>query len=218
MNIRIFLFSDNDTLNTILNEQFELLPSYMLIAFDKFSELRKISEFNRNDIVLFHSNNKFEIKKVKNLLSDKVYFFPAIVFGSSEEIVRVNKDGLIFLKTPFSFLELLKNIEKTILQRDIIEYSNLKHKKINLDMAGKYLKNNNQNIKLTDKESKIIWHLIKAKGNPIGQEFLLNKVWGYNKDIETKTLTTHIYTLRKKIISLNNILSIENSEEGYFIK
>ena len=218
MNIRIFLFSDNDTLNTVLNEQFEILPSYTLIAFDKFSELRKISEFNRNDIVLFHSNNKFEIKKVKNLLSDKVYFFPAIVFGSSEEILRANKDGLIFLKTPFSFLELLKNIEKTILQRDIIEYSNLKHKKINLDMAGKYLKNNNLNIKLTDKESKIIWHLIKAKGNPIGQEFLLNKVWGYNKDIETKTLTTHIYTLRKKIISLNNILSIENSEEGYFIK
>ena len=218
MNIRIFLFSDNDTLNTVLNEQFEILPSYTLIAFDKFSELRKISEFNRNDIVLFHSNNKFEIKKVKNLLSEKVYFFPAIVFGSSEEILRANKDGLIFLKTPFSFLELLKNIEKTILQRDIIEYSNLKHKKINLDMAGKYLKNNNLNIKLTDKESKIIWHLIKAKGNPIGQEFLLNKVWGYNKDIETKTLTTHIYTLRKKIISLNNILSIENSEEGYFIK
>ena len=218
MNIRIFLFSDNDTLNTVLNEQFETLPSYTLIAFDKFSELRKISEFNRNDIVLFYSNNKFEIKKVKNLLSDKVYFFPAIVFRSSEEILRANKDGLIFLKTPFSFLELLKNIEKTILQRDIIEYSNLKHKKINLDMAGKYLKNNNLNIKLTDKESKIIWHLIKAKGNPIGQEFLLNKVWGYNKDIETKTLTTHIYTLRKKIISLNNILSIENSEEGYFIK
>lgn len=218
MKIRIYLFSDNNTLNTILNEQFDILPSYKLIVFEKFIEMTKINEFDRNDIVLFFSHKEFDIKKVKNFLSDKVYFFPAIVFGLSEDIVGIDKGGLIFLKTPFSFFELLKIIETTILQRDVIEYSNLRHKKINLDMIGKYLKNNNLKIKLTDKEAKIIWHLIKAKGNPIGQDFLLNKVWGYNKDIETKTLTTHIYTLRKKIINLKNILTIESSEEGYFIK
>mgnify|MGYP001168358694 FL=1 len=52
----------------------------------------------------------------------------------------------------------------------------------------------------------------------MSQKFLLNKVWGYRDDIETKTLTTHIYTIRKKLNIFENIFSIENSEDGYFIK
>ena len=111
----------------------------------------------------------------------------------------------------------MKIIENFILQRDIIDYTNLKFGKIILDMTGKVIKGLNNSVKLTDKEARIMWHLIEAKGDSISQDYLLNKVWGYNKDIETKTLTTHIYTIRKKIIPFKNVLSIESSENGYYI-
>jgi two-component system phosphate regulon response regulator PhoB len=146
------------------------------------------------------------------------YFFPAITIGLSEDILTVEKNSFIFIKTPFYFNELLKIIENIIIQRDIIDYSNLKFKKIILDMTGKTINGLNKSVKLTDKEARIVWHLIDAKGDTINQDYLLNKVWGYNKDIETKTLTTHIYTIRKKIVPFKNILSIESSENGYYIK
>ena len=85
-------------------------------------------------------------------------------------------------------------------------------------MTGKTINGLNKSVKLTDKEARIVWHLIDAKGDTINQDYLLNKIWGYNKDIETKTLTTHIYTIRKKIVPFKNILSIESSENGYYIK
>ena len=85
-------------------------------------------------------------------------------------------------------------------------------------MTVKTIVDSKANTKLTDKESKILWHLVKEKGLSVSQSFLLNKVWGYKDDIETKTLTTHIYTIRKKLNNFNDTFSIENSEDGYCVK
>ena len=76
-------------------------------------------------------------------------------------------------------------------------------------MTSKSIGNSKVSIKLTDKEVKILWHLVKEKNSIVNQNFLLNKVWGYKDDIETKTLTTHIYTMRKKLDYFNGIFTIE---------
>ena len=85
-------------------------------------------------------------------------------------------------------------------------------------MTAKSFSDSKVTIKLTDKEMKILWHLIKEKNSIISQGFLLNKVWGYREGIETKTLTTHIYTIRKKLNSFDDMFLIENSKDGYCIK
>ena len=85
-------------------------------------------------------------------------------------------------------------------------------------MAGRHIKDSLVSVKLTDKEAKILWHLVKEKGSTVSQNFLLKKVWGYKDNIETKTLTTHIYTIRKKVNKFSNIFSIENSDEGYCVR
>ena len=217
MKSKVFLFSEDTFFNSVFEEQFSSLSDCNLIISANFSEIINIDQFEKNDVVIFYSLKQEQVTKIKKLLLEVSYFFPAIIIGSSEDILTLEKNSFVFLKTPFYFNELLKIIENISLQRDIIDYSNLKFKKIILDMTGKVLKGLNNSVKLTDKEARIIWHLIEAKGNAISQDYLLNKVWGYNKDIETKTLTTHIYTIRKKIIPFKNILSIESSEKGYYI-
>ena len=217
MKSKVFLFSDDKFFNLIFEEQFSALSNYSLVVSLNFLDMTSIDQFKKNDIVIFYSIKQEQVTKIKNLLSEVSYLLPAITIGSSEEILTLEKNLFVFLKTPFYFKELLKIIENIILQRDMIDYSNLKFGKINLDMTGKVIKGPNNSVKLTDKEAKIIWHLIDAKGDTISQDYLLNKVWGYNKDIETKTLTTHIYTIRKKITPFKNILSIESSENGYYI-
>ena len=218
MKSNAFLFSDDKFFNSILKEQFSALPNYSLVVSQNFLDITNINQFKKDDIAIFYSVKQDQVTKIKKLLSEVSYSPPAITIGSSEDILTLEKNSFVFLKTPFYFNELLKIIENITLQRDMIDYSDLKFRKINLDMTGKAIKGLNNSVKLTDKEARIIWHLIKAKGDTVRQDYLLNKVWGYNKDIETKTLTTHIYTIRKKIVPFKNILSIESSENGYYIK
>ena len=217
MKSKVFLFSDDIFFNLVFEEQFSSLSYCSLIASTNFSDITNIDQFEKNDVAIFYSVKQEQVTKIKKLLFEASYFFPAIIIGSSEDILTLEKNSFLFLKIPFYFNELLKITENIILQRDIIDYSNLKFGKIILDMTGKVVKGLNNSIKLTDKEAKIMWHLIEAKGDSISQDYLLNKVWGYNKDIETKTLTTHIYTIRKKITPFKNVLSIESSENGYYI-
>ena len=217
MKSKVFLFSDDIFFNLVFEEQFSSLSFCNLIVSTNFSDITNIDQFKKNDVAIFYSVKQEQVTKIKKLLFEASYFFPAIIIGSSEDILTLEKNSFLFLKIPFYFNELLKITENIILQRDIIDYSNLKFGKIILDMTGKVVKGLNNSIKLTDKEAKIMWHLIEAKGDSISQDYLLNKVWGYNKDIETKTLTTHIYTIRKKITPFKGVLSIESSENGYYI-
>ncbi len=54
-------------------------------------------------------------------------------------------------------------------------------------------------INLTEKEANLLIHLYQNKGKIVSRENLLKAVWNYSKDVETHTLETHIYRLRKKI-------------------
>ena len=218
MKNKVFIFSDDYIFNLIFEELFSALPDYDLIVRESFSKVTNIDQFKKNDVAIFYSVKQEHIVKIKKVLFDNSYSIPAIIIGSVENILTIEKNAFIFLKIPFHLNELLKILENITLQRDIIDYSDLKFRKINLDMTGKVINGLNKSIKLTDKEARIIWHLIEAKGNTISQDYLLNKIWGYNKDIETKTLTTHIYTIRKKIAPFKGILSIESSENGYQIR
>ncbi len=54
-------------------------------------------------------------------------------------------------------------------------------------------------IRLTEKETNILKYLFRASGKPVSREELLSEVWGYNANVTTHTLETHIYRLRQKI-------------------
>jgi DNA-binding response OmpR family regulator len=57
----------------------------------------------------------------------------------------------------------------------------------------------NRRIRLTEKEAAILKFLYRAGSKPVARQVLLNEVWGYNANVTTHTLETHIYRLRQKI-------------------
>ncbi len=57
----------------------------------------------------------------------------------------------------------------------------------------------NRKIRLTEKEAAILKYLYRANNKPVPRQVLLNEVWGYNSNVTTHTLETHIYRLRQKI-------------------
>ena len=77
---------------------------------------------------------------------------------------------------------------------------------------------NNIKLKLTEKEINTITYLSKSE-KPVSIQELQEKVWSYQSDIETHTVETHIYRLRKKILNTFNDKDFIISEKnGYQIK
>ena len=88
-----------------------------------------------------------------------------------------------------------------------------------LDVKGKKISLNKKVEKLTEKETEILWRLLSNKNSKILQKNLLKDIWGYDEDIETRTLETHIYRIRKKLhfIGVKRI-EIKNIENSYILK
>ena len=77
---------------------------------------------------------------------------------------------------------------------------------------------NDLKLKLTEKEINTIIYISKSN-KPVSIDELQEKVWSYQSDIETHTVETHIYRLRKKILStFRNKEFIISKKDGYQIK
>jgi DNA-binding response OmpR family regulator len=71
-------------------------------------------------------------------------------------------------------------------------------------------------IRLTEKETAILIRLSAANGESVSRNTLLEEVWGYKAGIDSHTLETHIYRLRKKIEELgSNSSFLKTSRDGY---
>ena len=76
---------------------------------------------------------------------------------------------------------------------------------------------NNTKLKLTEKEINTITYLSKSD-KPVSIDELQQKVWSYQSGIETHTVETHIYRLRKKILkTFNDNNFIISKKNGYQI-
>ncbi len=215
---QVLLFSNNKIFNAAINDLFINTQNFQLNIFDQFlSNKEKISLGDSDVPMLFCSDEKL-FEDFKLFLKRESFKNTSIVFNAIKDDKNDDKNRTLFFDLPLNLDELFHVIKNLTDQTEEAEYENIKFKKLILDMTAKYIKDSQSNIKLTDKEAKILWHLVKGKGSNVSQNFLLKKVWGYKEDIETKTLTTHIYTIRKKVNNFRDIFSIENSEKGYFIK
>ena len=86
-----------------------------------------------------------------------------------------------------------------------------------MDINSRIISKNGIKLNLTEREIDILLFL-KSKNSPQKIENLQNKVWKYSSELETHTVETHIYRLRKKIKEFfkddNFIIS---QKEGYLI-
>ena len=212
------LFSKNKIFNNVINDLFVNSYTFELNIFNQFLANKENIDLAQSDIPMLFCSKGNTQKEFQNFLKNKSFKNTYIVFNSPEEKKIKDKNKALPLDLPLNLRELFHVLQNLITQKEDTEYHNIKFRKVFLDMVGKHIQTSQASIKLTDKEAKILWHLIKGKGLSINQNFLLKKVWGYEDDIETKTLTTHIYTIRKKINDSIDIFSIENSEGGYCIR
>ena len=105
-----------------------------------------------------------------------------------------------YIIKPFRFTLLLSRIKAQIRQYEAIDDSVFVIGPYSFRPGAKQLSNDaDHKIKLTEKETAILRFLYKADLQVVAKETLLSEVWGYNPNVTTHTLETHIYRLRQKI-------------------
>ena len=126
------------------------------------------------------------------------------------------KNSLVVNNLPIKLDKLIQTININFLKNNFAKKSEIKIGKYILDLNSRKIIFENQYINLTERETDLII-FIKSNSNVTVKE-LQNSVWGYSSDLETHTVETHIYRLRKKIkekFSDDNF--IQNTEKGYKI-
>tara|TARA_B110001452_G_scaffold138439_1_gene115101 strand:+ start:359 stop:955 length:597 start_codon:yes stop_codon:yes gene_type:complete len=131
---------------------------------------------------------------------------------SASKKVNIN-NLLLFEKLPIKIEKLLDVINTQLIKQKYNFQSNLNIKSYVLNLNSRIISNKQYELKLTEREIDIILFL-KNKDLPISINILQNEVWGYSFGLETHTVETHIYRLRKKIKDQFSdesfIVSVEN--------
>ena len=115
--------------------------------------------------------------------------------------------------------DIYQRIESTLNQVNINNERLLKYKYFTYDPSMRELSNQVSSLRFTEKESQIFTLLLESKKEYISKKDLLSRVWSYGEEIDTHTLETHVYALRKKIESKLNIKELIMFEEkkGYYL-
>ena len=175
-----------------------------------------LKDLNKADltssIILSKFIHKDYLLQNKNIEQKKIIF----LLKKNENFDKINNTQYIFY--PLNIYDLVEKINTELIKQKYNDQSFIKILNYSLDINSRIISNDSGRLKLTEREVDIILFLNDQK-KPQKVNVLQNQVWKYSSELETHTVETHIYRLRKKIIDKfkddNFILSDEN---GYFIK
>mgnify|MGYP006073825271 FL=1 len=189
----IFIINYN-SLYEILEEIKDNLP-FKIIEYQKEEDFIVENQSNINDILIILKSNQ-KLPKNKNL----------------------NKTNFLRLPDlPLSIYKLTELINIQLIKLKFNYQSKISVKNYELDLNSKFISKNDVGLKLTEKEIEIILYLNKYKTKHNVLELQKN-IWGYSPEMETHTVETHIYRLRKKISNkFNDENFILSHISGYFI-
>ena len=186
------------------------MSSKILFVYNSYKLFEILNEIKENLNFEIRYINQIDYKKLN--LSD--FKNPLIVgINSSDDI----KNFLSLKKLPIKLPKLIEKINLFFLKNQFINQADLKVGKFRLDLNSRKIYLENISLNLTEKESDLILFINSNKR--VSLKELQQNVWGYSSNsLETHTVETHIYRLRKKLLENfkeNNF--IKHDKKGYFI-
>ena len=189
----VFIINYNP-LYEILDEIKENL-SFKIIKFENEEDFQKNLDLAIIDYLIISNTND------KLLLNDNI----------------ADKSLLYFNNLPLSLKKLLELINIKLIKSKFNQQSKIIIKGYELNLNSKFFSKGNLKLKLTEKEIEVILYLNNKKIKHDVADLQKN-IWGYSSDMETHTVETHIYRLRKKISNLfKDEKFILSHKSGYFI-
>ncbi len=153
----------------------------------------------------------------ENSLNEQVSNYNNYLVISNKKNLNISNQ-LVLDKVPINIFKLVEKINIEFLKIQFSSQSEVKVNNYIINLNSREMLINNKKLKLTEKEINTITYLSKSN-KPVSINELQEKVWSYQSDMETHTVETHIYRLRKKILNMfNDNEFIISKKNGYQIK
>ncbi|WP_019219321.1 response regulator transcription factor [Bartonella florencae] len=196
--------ADND-LRPILVEQLQMHKEFEIFQAKTAKAGITITQTNNVDLAILGLElPDLDGRKTVKQLRAQGFRAPIIMITNHDTdcdtLLHLETGANDYVKKPFRFAVLLARIRAQLRQYEqnddtifyIGPYIFKPRQKLLIDQ-------HNNKIRLTEKETAILKYLYHSHDQIVNRETLLEQIWGYNENIVTHTLETHIYRLRKKI-------------------
>ncbi|HIX15359.1 MAG TPA: response regulator transcription factor [Candidatus Hungatella pullicola] len=204
---RIYVIEDDDNIRDLIHIALEGF-GYEVSAFESAEEALERIEEDRPalavfDLMLPGMDGLTAIKKIRK--SSSLKNIPIIVLTAKDrefdKVAGLDGGADDYMTKPFGVMELAARI-RSLLRRSTREQKDqevLQKYCLTLNKKTREVFSDGQKTELTLKEFELLQYLLENSSRVITREELLNNIWGYDYDGETRTLDMHIRTLRQKL-------------------
>lgn len=208
--MRILVIEDNADLAFGLRNNLEIEGYEVEVASDGQHGLERLRSSPKDLVILDLMLPGLDGFRVLRLARDHGFSMPILILtarGEEADKVRGLKLGADdYVTKPFGLLELLARVE-ALLRRagspvdeeppanESIETFGA----ITVDRAARTVERGGRPVDLSPKELDLLLALLRHRGAVVSRLELLQEVWGYRAAVESRTVDTHIATLRKKL-------------------
>ena len=202
---RLLICDDDASLRETLTEQFDLHPEFSVLgAVDGRSAVARVTEDRVDLAVMDVGLPDMDGREAVRAMRRNGYRGPVIMLtaqDSEDDTVEGLEAGANdYVTKPFKFAVLLARIRAHLRSHEASEDAVFQIGPYTFRPGAKLLVGERgSKLKLTEKETAILRFLYRAGREVVGRDTLLAEVWGYNAQVTTHTLETHIYRLRQKI-------------------
>jgi DNA-binding response OmpR family regulator len=202
---KILVIEDDLELRGALTDQLSLYEEYEAVAAENGNKGVQMAKTEQIDLVIMDVGlPDIDGREAARILRRNGFKAPMIMLTGhdtdSDIVLGLESGANDYVTKPFRFAVLLARVRTLLRQYETSEDAVFTIGPYTFRPSSKLLLNlNGGKVRLTEKETSILRRLYRAGQRSVPRQTLLQEVWGYNSEVTTHTLETHIYRLRQKI-------------------
>ena len=202
---KILIADDDNDLRGALAEQLALHEEFSATQADCAAKALAITRSEHPDLVIMDVGlPDMDGREAVKIMRKDGFKNPVIMLtghvADADAVLGLESGANDYVTKPFRFAVLLARIRAQLRQHEASDDAMFQIGPYTFRPSSKHLVNEKgAKIRLTEKETAILRFLYRAGQQVVTRDVLLREVWGYNANVTTHTLETHIYRLRQKV-------------------
>ncbi len=202
---KILIADDDEDLRSTLAEQLDLNEEFSILQAGTAKAAIEAVQQEAPDLVIMDVGlPDMDGRQAVLHLRNEGFKSPVIILtghtSDEDAVVGLDAGANDYVLKPFRYAVLLARIRAHLRQHEASDDAVFQIGTYVFKPSSKHLVNEKGGkLRLTEKETAILKFLYRANSGVVTRDVLLREVWGYNANVTTHTLETHIYRLRQKI-------------------